>query len=201
MRYPPGHKEQTRLTILEAAARVFRSQGFQGGGVYAVMAEAGLTPGGFYAHFKNKEDLFVQLLELFPEHFTSLIPEEFQDLQGMPWVEAHITFYLSPEHRDAAENCCLLPSLISEVERRGEQCRQAFASAIQIWVERFAGHLEALPEKERLPAARAIVTLGMGACSTARALGNTRESDAVLKAARDASMRIAVAGSVAAEVC
>ena len=62
MRYPPGHKDETRRKILEAAATVFRRQGYHAGGVDQVMREAGLTAGGFYAHFPSKEALFAETL-------------------------------------------------------------------------------------------------------------------------------------------
>ena len=56
------HKERTRARILAAAGRVFRRQGYAATAVDAVMAEAGLTPGGFYAHFPSKEALFAEVL-------------------------------------------------------------------------------------------------------------------------------------------
>ena len=55
MRYPAGHKEQTRAKILRAAAKVFRREGYHAVSVDKVMEEAGLTAGGFYAHFGSKE--------------------------------------------------------------------------------------------------------------------------------------------------
>ncbi|MGD0042295.1 MAG: helix-turn-helix domain-containing protein, partial [Isosphaeraceae bacterium] len=57
MRYAAGHREQTRAKILRAACRVFRRQGYHAAGVDKVMEEAGLTAGGFYAHFASKEAL------------------------------------------------------------------------------------------------------------------------------------------------
>ncbi|HNH84664.1 MAG TPA: helix-turn-helix domain-containing protein, partial [Acidobacteriota bacterium] len=62
MRYPANRKEESRQKILQAAARLFREHGYNGVGVDAVMAEAGLTPGGFYAHFPSKEALFAEAL-------------------------------------------------------------------------------------------------------------------------------------------
>ena len=62
MRYPKDHIQKTRQAILDAAGRGFRRLGFHGGGVDAVMAEAGLTAGGFYAHFKNKDALFSEFI-------------------------------------------------------------------------------------------------------------------------------------------
>ena len=62
MRYPAGHKEQTRAKIVRAAGKVFRREGYHAAGVDKVMEEAGLTAGGFYAHFKSKEALLAETL-------------------------------------------------------------------------------------------------------------------------------------------
>ena len=62
MRYPAGHKEQTRAKILQAAGKVFRREGYHAAGVDKVMEEAGLTAGGFYAHFASKEALLAETL-------------------------------------------------------------------------------------------------------------------------------------------
>lgn len=62
MRYPAGHKERTRARIVRAAARVFRREGYHAAGLDKVMEEAGLTAGGFYAHFGSKEALLAEVL-------------------------------------------------------------------------------------------------------------------------------------------
>ncbi len=62
MRYAPDHKEKTRARIIEAAGKVFRRQGYHATGVDKVMEEAGLTAGGFYAHFDSKQALLVEAL-------------------------------------------------------------------------------------------------------------------------------------------
>ena len=61
MRYSPGHKEQTRAKIVEAAGKVFRRLGYHAAGVDKVMEEAGLTAGGFYSHFASKDALLADV--------------------------------------------------------------------------------------------------------------------------------------------
>src|SRR4051812_50166651 len=56
MRYPKDQKQATRQRILQAAGRRFKQDGIDGAGVAAVMSDAGLTNGAFYAHFTSKED-------------------------------------------------------------------------------------------------------------------------------------------------
>src|SRR5919109_303829 len=62
MRYGKDHKQATRQRILEAAGRRFKKDGIDGAGVAAVMSDAGLTNGAFYAHFASKEDLVANVL-------------------------------------------------------------------------------------------------------------------------------------------
>ena len=64
MRYPADHKERTHARIVEEASRLFKQGGFTGVGVDSVMKAAGLTPGGFYAHFHSKEVLLAETLPL-----------------------------------------------------------------------------------------------------------------------------------------
>ena len=61
MPYSAEHTERTRAKIVDAAARTFNRQGFLAVSIDDVMAEAGLTRGGFYHHFANKEALLVEL--------------------------------------------------------------------------------------------------------------------------------------------
>src|SRR5436190_17728613 len=62
MRYGKDQKQVTRQRILEAAGRRFKQDGIDGAGVAAVMSDAGLTNGAFYAHFASKEDLVADVL-------------------------------------------------------------------------------------------------------------------------------------------
>jgi len=67
MRYPSNHKHATRLRILEVAARLFAS-GSGRDGVDEVMRRAGLTHGGFYAHFRDKAELLGEACAAAFEH-------------------------------------------------------------------------------------------------------------------------------------
>ena len=80
MRYPAGHKEQTRAKILRAAAKVFRREGYHAASVDKVMEEAGLTAGGFYAHFGSKEALLAETLA--PAAAEAGVPLD-KDLEGV----------------------------------------------------------------------------------------------------------------------
>src|SRR3954454_4450042 len=98
MRYAPEHNEATRERILEAASRLFREHGIAAVGLAKIMAEADLTVGTFYTHFKSKEALFREaLLRSLDARHETLEPV----LRGAD-LELVVRAYLSPEHRDAA---------------------------------------------------------------------------------------------------
>src|SRR3954452_21308245 len=130
MRYPRDQKQATRQRILEAAGRRFKRDGIDGAGVAAVMAEAGLTNGAFYAHFKSKEDLVANVL-------ADQLRAQCQSLDALPagraGVEKLVRLYLSPEHREQYADGCPSAALPDEVVRRPSATKKAFtAEAIGI---------------------------------------------------------------------
>ena len=104
MRYAAGHKEQTRAKILRAAGRVFRRQGYHAAGVDKVMEEAGLTAGGFYAHFGSKEALLAETLGPAAAEAGAARDKDLEGVAGDAWVEAFVERYLSPGHRHKTED-------------------------------------------------------------------------------------------------
>src|SRR6185295_8821986 len=111
MRYGKDQKQATRERIVEAAGRRFKQDGIDGAGVAAVMSDAGLTNGAFYAHFASKEDLvadvLVDQLRAQRERFDAQSP----DRAGL---EAFIRAYLSPQHRDEFADGCPSAALLDE---------------------------------------------------------------------------------------
>lgn len=182
MRYSKEHKEQTRQRILEAAGRVFRRQGYQGGGVDAVMREAGLTHGGFYAHFPNKEALFAETIRTTMEGLPFWQRQEDDDLH---WLDQIFEGYLSDQHLQSMAEGCPAPPLASEVARAGDAAQEAFeegARGIQALIEGRLGHL---PEAERRPAALAILATLVGTLGLARAVHDDRFASEILAASRE----------------
>src|SRR3990172_7712204 len=127
MRYAPGHNEATRERILEAASRLFREHGIAAVGLAKIMAEADLTVGTFYTHFKSKEALLREIL------LRTLQGRQEALEQALPGgeLEMAVRAYLSPEHRDAAGTGCPVAALVSEVGRHPRATRNIFASHIE----------------------------------------------------------------------
>src|SRR5437762_2752572 len=116
MRYEPEHKGQTRERIVRNAARKLRAEGLNGPGVASVMKASGLTVGGFYKHFRSKDELL-----------ADAITQAFSDsdmlyaaLENVPrekrWKEL-VRVYLSPEHCDHADVGCSMAALAAEIAR------------------------------------------------------------------------------------
>ena len=97
----PTKSERTRVTIVDAAARLFRRDGFDKTSVAALMGAAGLTHGGFYAHFRDKNELLIAALErAFDQSEQNLLEGKLEGLEGAPWREHAAGRYMAMSHRD-----------------------------------------------------------------------------------------------------
>ena len=186
MRYDSEHKERTRARVLKEAAKAIRAEGPHRVGVAGMMAKAGLTHGGFYAHFASKEDL---VLAAMSQMFAEASAKFDRLTQGKPpsaALRGYIDFYLSRQHRDARDTGCPLPSLSADLPRLGVAARRQFAAGVAGLTARVEGLLSALgwPDAEML-ASSALAEMA-GALSMARGVADPKQSDAILKASRNA---------------
>jgi AcrR family transcriptional regulator len=185
MRYAPEHNDETRERIVAAAARLFREHGIAAVGLAKVMAEADLTVGTFYTHFKSKEALVQAALV----HARN---SKFEEALGVGELEVAIRAYLSPGHRDAAGDGCPAAALASEVARHPRATRQKFATDLEPRIETFAKLLSARRGKKVSHAeATAFFGLLVGTVQLARATPERAESDAILEAGVRAALRLA----------
>ncbi|MEN2507960.1 TetR/AcrR family transcriptional regulator [Stutzerimonas stutzeri] len=117
MRYSEDHKAKTRQRIVEEAARRFRRDGVSATGLQALMNALDLTHGGFYAHFKSKDELVEEALR----HCLSELDEVTADsLSGDRPLASFITLYLSKSHRADPAMGCPLPTVSAELGQRGQ---------------------------------------------------------------------------------
>lgn len=116
MRYSPAHKAQTRQRIIDTAARLFRRDGIDATGLQPLMKTLGLTPGGFYAHFKSKEELVETALKRAVEQRQACTQAELTSEQPLAELVAH---YLSSAHRTNPGTGCPLPTISAELGQRG----------------------------------------------------------------------------------
>ncbi|QHE78047.1 TetR/AcrR family transcriptional regulator [Hydrogenophaga sp. PBL-H3] len=181
----PSRKALTHERILDTAARAIRRAGFQGVGVADIMKEAGLTHGGFYAHFASRDALLAEALEHAGQQSASRIAKgnATRQARGASPFKALIEGYLSDSHLSGTENGCAVAALASEMPRQAPDVRAAAAQRVR--------SLMALVERS-LPApagpgnAAAIASQMVGALQLARALGDNAEGRALLAANRSA---------------
>lgn len=117
MRYSADHKAQTHERIVKEAAARFRRDGIGATGLQPLMKALGLTHGGFYAHFKSKDELVEIALRSATEEMGALVADKFN--QDKP-LEGFIDMYLSDAHRDHPERGCPLPTMAAELGQRGQ---------------------------------------------------------------------------------
>lgn len=143
MPYKASHKPKTRIRIINAATAQFKKHGFENVTIDQVMAAAGLTRGGFYAHFKNKEDLFVACVENGMSLLSSPVLAKLRkaELLGNDWVTSFAQLYLSRLHIENPDMGCALPTLSTEVSRSGDNARGAFSKLINQATEKLAWKL------------------------------------------------------------
>lgn len=187
MRYAPEHNDSTRERILEAASRLFREHGIAAVGLAKVMAEADLTVGTFYTHFKSKEALVREALLRSLDARHEALEQALQEAD----LEVVVRAYLSPDHRDLAGTGCPVASLAAEVARHPRATRSTFASHNAPTLDALAARLSSRRGNEVSRAdAAALLGLLAGTLQLARATPDRAESDAILEAGIRAAMRL-----------
>lgn len=171
MRYPDSHKEETRARVVKAAAAAVRAKGPDGVGVAEIMKEAGLTHGGFYAHFPSKEALVAAAVgEAFDQgrrRFGRLTG----GLTGLDALGAFVDSYVSMEHRAAPERGCPVATIASDLPRQGPAVRAVFDVGVSKLIGRVAHWLPGdVADREGL--ASSLVAEMAGVVSLSRAVSD-----------------------------
>ena len=183
-RYSQDHKQQTHARILKAARPLLQTEGIDGIGIPAVMEQAGLTHGGFYAHFHSKDSLVAEVCAGALARRVEKLAAAAETDAPRAELAAYIDEYLDPEHRDNRATGCILPALAGEVARQAPEVRHAFTAAFEQYE---AGLARLLPDQEgasRDDAALLLATGMAGALVLARAVDDPALSDRILAAAR-----------------
>lgn len=181
VRYDREHKRRTRVAIVEVASQAFRGHGIDQVSVGEVMAAAGLTHGGFYAHFGSKDELVaeacaVSLLEAAVRSFESQ-----DETAPKRTLSEYIRSYLSRSHRDAPETGCAIAALAGDIARRSPETRHTFTQAARTYVDSVA---TSLPEGANPGDAWALLAGMAGTLMLARAVDDPALSDRILLSGR-----------------
>lgn len=177
-------KDQSRQRILESAGCHLKESGIAGTSVAGVMDSAGMTVGGFYAHFPSKQALVIEALTSSFRKARDVLHAGLEGKSGSEWVSAVARRYLSRSHRDAPAHGCPLPATAGELARADQSVRDALAVEIDSYVSELeAKLLEAGIDPPRGEALAAL-SLMVGGLTLARALRGTPLSDEFLGACR-----------------
>ncbi|MDB5987798.1 MAG: TetR family transcriptional regulator [Nevskia sp.] len=185
MRYDPEHKGRTRRSILSEAATAIRTKGPERIGVAEIMASSGLTHGGFYAHFKSKDDLVAQAItQMFDETFARFLSRT-EGLTPSQAVAKYVDMYLSRSHRDSRGDGCALAALVGDLPRMSELARARFTEGVERLCSGFARLLKKLGAKNPDVLAYSVLAEMSGTLTLARAINDTQRSDQLLRSARE----------------
>ncbi|HEY0329803.1 MAG TPA: TetR/AcrR family transcriptional regulator [Rhodopseudomonas sp.] len=189
MRYSKDHKQDTHARIVKRASVRLREKGAHGVGVADLMKEAGLTHGGFYAHFDSREALVVEAFGYAMDRSTARWRKLAAELPPAQRLAAIVEAYLTPSHRDDPGRGCVVPALGAEIARESPKTRKAFAAKLAEMIEMVAEQIvDAPPEAARRQAIATLSTM-MGTLLLARIAGHGEMSEEILRAGREAALR------------
>jgi len=184
MKYPSDHKANTRRRVLQEAAKAIWADGVEGIAIAPVMAAAGLTVGGFYAHFKSRDDLIAEAVSfMFEERYASFfaridIPDP-RDALGR-----FVDYYVSMRHRDATVGGCPIPTLAGQVPSLPSAARERFMLAVERLTDGVTGLLEAMGTGEAPAVAASAMAEMIGAVSLSRLTRDAVKAEGLLEDAR-----------------
>lgn len=187
-RYAPEHKDATRRRMIETSGRRFKRDGFDGSGISALVADAGLTNGAFYGHFASKDDLIATVVS---EQLAAQVARVEALPAGLASVEAFVREYLSPAHRDDPANGCPSAALLDEITRQDVAARDAYTDGAQRLIDAIARHLAVVDSVDARERAIGLFTLLISSLQLARAVTDPDLSDQVLASGYQNAMRIA----------
>jgi AcrR family transcriptional regulator len=171
MPYPAGHRAAVKKKVIDSARRLFNRHGFESVSLSQIMADVGLTHGGFYSYFKSKSDLYAAVLGCFftdPE-WKNCWEGVHVDLSSTDVGPQVVRAYLSRQHFEDVENSCPMVALPTDVARSGISAKRAFETVFKAMV----GVLErSLIEKgrPRRATAQSIAALAIGGMVVARTM-------------------------------
>ena len=183
----PSKKEQTRERILQAAARAIRKHGYEGVGVAEVMKDAGLTHGGFYAHFESRDAMLAAAAEQAGRESDSSISRALATAKPGNELLALVDAYLADRHVTAAEQGlgCVIAAAASEVPRQCPEVRRAMSRRVKDLVALVERQLPDWGKSAAHDKALGVAATMVGALMLARAVDDTKLSKALRKSARE----------------
>src|SRR5512135_3028395 len=179
----PSRKEATHERIVETAARAIRRSGYGGAGVAEIMKEAGLTHGGFYAHFESREGMLAEAADRAGADGMAVLAQVAAAAPAGQGLQAILRAYLSKEHVEGVGTGCAIAALGSEMPRQAPKVRRAATRRIKEMIDLVARQSPDWGQPGAHERALATVATMVGALLLARAVDERTLSDALRRAA------------------
>jgi TetR/AcrR family transcriptional repressor of nem operon len=186
MRYSTEHKFQTHARIVKKASVKLREKGAHGIGVADLMKDAGLTHGGFYAHFDSRDALVIEAFTHAMDRSTARWRKLSEETPVEKRLSKIVNTYLAPVHRDDLGHGCAVPALAAEIARESAKTRRVFSGRMEQMIDMLAEQFHGMPRKAARKEAMAALATMMGSLVMARVAGNGEFSEEILKSGRDA---------------
>ena len=184
MRYSLEHKARSHENILSVAARSFREHGGDSSGIGTVMKKVGLTKGGFYRHFKSKDDLFVEAVaRAFDEMGSGMVEIAKSAPEGQA-LRAVIEHYLSPRHANSPGMGCAFAALGPELARKPLSVRRRIEVSREAYRERLLPFIPGRTHEEKVAKFQLLFPSMAGVLTAVRLTSSPQKREQMLKEAR-----------------
>jgi len=185
MRYSPEHKAKNHENILSVAARAFRERGGDSSGIGTVMKKVGLGKGGFYRHFKSKDDLFVEAVARALDETGRGMVEVAKSAPEGQALRAIIERYLSAGHANSPGTGCVRAALGPELARKPVAVRRRIEELLQAYRERLLPFMPGQTREEKLTKIRLLFSSMAGVLMMARVIPTPEKREQILMEARN----------------
>lgn len=184
MRYSLEHKAKNHQNIVSVAARSFRERGGDSSGIGTVMKKVGLTKGGFYRHFKSKDDLFVEAVALALEETGRGMVAVAESAPEGQALRAIIERYLSVAHANSPGVGCVRAALGPELARKPIAVRRRIEVLLEAYRERFLPFMPGQTREEKRMKIRFLFPSMAGVLMMVRVISDPQKREERLKEAR-----------------
>lgn len=184
MRYSPEHKAENHEKILSVAARSFRERGGDASGIGTVMTKVGLKKGGFYRHFKSKDDLFVEAVARALDETGRGLVEVAKSVPEGRALRAIIERYLSVGHLNSPGTGCVRAALGPELARKPIAIRKRIETLLEAYRERFIPFVPGKTREEKQARILLLFPSMAGVLMMARVSSDPQRREHILMEAR-----------------
>ncbi|HEV3029778.1 MAG TPA: TetR/AcrR family transcriptional regulator [Planctomycetota bacterium] len=195
MRYKKSRKAEAHKRIMRVAKSMIRTRGPEKMTVDALMGKAGLTHGGFYAHFRSRDAMVAETVEAVFGEVADIMQQKFGGLPPREALLAFVDWYLSPAHRDGGIPSCPVVAFSWDLTRQTDRFRKAYKSGLEKIVGLVAGWMTAAGIADAQALAASTLSSLAGTIAVSRGFGELSLSDGVLVATREGLlMRLGLEG-------